>query len=131
MKKRIKRLLTTVGIFLTVGILYFILNRLTGFAIPCPLHFITGLHCPGCGISRMFICLFKLDFIGAIRQNVAVFIFLPLFLYFSVVLIIKYIKTGSLETSTKQNIVLYIVIGIFVLFGICRNIPVLDFLAPH
>lgn len=79
----------------------------------------------------MFICIFNLDFAGAIRQNPAVFILLPVFAYFFIFETVNYIKTGSLKTNKKQDIVLYVITALLVVFGILRNIPCFSFLAPH
>lgn len=33
----------------------------------CPFKLLTGLDCPGCGLSRALLCLLHLDFYGALR----------------------------------------------------------------
>ncbi len=33
--------------------------------IGCPIHFITGINCPGCGMSRALFRVLQLDFAGA------------------------------------------------------------------
>lgn len=130
MKKRIKKLITAAAILLAAGILYYVINRLTGFAIPCPFHLLTGFYCPGCGISRMFISLFQLDFITAFHQNAGVLILSPLLIILAVVSIISYIKTGNMPNSRWFNILAIFLICCFVLFGVLRNIPYFSFLAP-
>ena len=47
------------------------------FLTGCPIHRLTGLPCPGCGMSRALFCLAKLDFAGAWYYHPLVF-FLPL-----------------------------------------------------
>ncbi|MFC7335884.1 DUF2752 domain-containing protein [Haloferula chungangensis] len=36
---------------------------------PCLIHEWTGLHCPGCGGTRAFQALARLDLMGALRMN--------------------------------------------------------------
>lgn len=45
-----------------VVLLYLILE---GFGITCPIKFLTGISCAGCGMSRAWIAVFYLDFARA------------------------------------------------------------------
>ena len=38
----------------------------------CPIHFLTGYYCPGCGGSRAFFLLLHTDIIGSAVHNAAV-----------------------------------------------------------
>lgn len=38
-------------------------------AVPCMFRRLTGLKCPGCGITSMALCLSRLDFKGAYEAN--------------------------------------------------------------
>ena len=60
-------------------------------SIPCPFHFITGLYCPGCGITRMIKSILKLDFYQAFRYNQLLFILLPFFIIIIIDLFISII----------------------------------------
>ena len=40
------------------------------YSIPCVFNLITGYYCPGCGITRMFISIYKLDFYQATVNNI-------------------------------------------------------------
>jgi hypothetical protein len=64
-----KRYVKPVAILIAIGVAYLIFVRITGFAIPCPIHLITGYKCPGCGITSMFIHLSKLNFQAAFWDN--------------------------------------------------------------
>ena len=41
------------------------------FRIYCPIRYLTGIPCPGCGMSRALGCLLRLDFRGSLRCNPA------------------------------------------------------------
>ena len=41
------------------------------FRFPCPLRALTGVPCPGCGMTHAYLCLLRLDFAGAFKENPA------------------------------------------------------------
>ena len=47
----------------------------------CPIRRITGVPCPGCGVTRATLSLLQLDFAKALRLNPAVFFVYP-YLFF-------------------------------------------------
>ena len=59
-KKRLKTLLCLCAALLLGGCAYAMLCAHLGYGVPCLFHSITGLQCPGCGVSRMFLCLLRL-----------------------------------------------------------------------
>lgn len=42
----------------------------------CPLYALSGVPCPGCGMTRAFFSLLQLDFVGAWNWNPAVYLVL-------------------------------------------------------
>ena len=65
-----------------VVLLYLVLE---GFGITCPIKFLTGISCAGCGMSRAWIAVFHLDFARA-------FYFHPLFFPPPVILLVILLK---------------------------------------
>lgn len=61
---------------LLILLLYIVLAYAFNF-VSCPIKLITGFPCPGCGITRACMALFKLDFIGAFNYYPCIYI-LPL-----------------------------------------------------
>lgn len=122
-----KKKILTALILLILLIIYLYLGEKINFYIGCPIKKITNLYCPGCGITRMLLSLFKLDFYQAFRYNPLLFITLPIFLFF----ILNSIFTKKEPLYNKvPNKVWVVVIIIFIVYGILRNIPFFDFLAP-
>lgn len=78
------------------------------FMYECPLRFVFGLPCPGCGMSRAFISLITLDFKDA-------FFYHPLFpLVIIIAVVYLLIHFGKIKITTSQkNIFLYTVFAIF------------------
>ncbi len=74
-----KQILKIYGAILGAGFLYLLLMKVTGFQLNCAFRSRTGLLCPGCGGSRMFLSLFRLEIGEAFRYNP--FLFLCLILW--------------------------------------------------
>ena len=114
-----RRYIVLIILFL-IGLILFLIDK----PIPCIFNKITGLYCPGCGITRMFISILKLDYKGAFRYNPFVFVLLILYLIF---LLINSILKRKIKIT---NIIFYIIIVLAIVFGILRNIPQLYWLRP-
>lgn len=127
---RLKGLLKNAGIILLIGIIYFIFVKIVGFGIPCVLNLITGLHCPGCGISRMFISLASFDFKAAFSYNAFVMTVGPIAAIFVIRHYVIYILKGSQKSDKFETVFLVICLILMIIFGILRNIPYFSFLAP-
>ena len=114
-------------LLLILLIIYLLLGNYLHLYIDCPIKKITGLYCPGCGITRMFLSLLKLDFYQAFRYNPLLFITLPVFLFFIGNAILT--KKTPLYNKVPDKIWI-VVIVLFIGYGVLRNIPFFDFLAP-
>lgn len=90
----------------------------------CPIKALTGLNCPGCGITRMFVALFHGDIYQAFRYNPLVFIELPII----AILILLY--RFNKKSRKVVNILFIILLVITIVYGVLRNIPFFYFLAP-
>ncbi len=90
----------------------------------CPIKTITGLDCPGCGITRMFVALFHGNIYQAFRYNPLVFIELPII--FILLVLYKFKK----EYRKVINIIFIVLLIVTIVYGVLRNIPMFYFLAP-
>ena len=122
-----KKKITITIIFLILLISYLYLGNKLNIYINCPIKEITGLYCPGCGITRMLQAILQLNFYQAFRHNPLLFISLPFFIFFTVEGIIT--KKDPLYNKIPNKILITIII-IFIIYGILRNLPLFDFLAP-
>lgn len=129
-KLRSKIVLKKAGILLLVGVIYLVWLLITGIGIPCIFYTLSGKYCPGCGITRMFVAMAKLDFEKAFFHNVFVFSLLPFVCIFSVAGIIKYIKIGKTELSFPMKIIYIILAVLCIVFWILRNTERFSILAP-
>lgn len=85
---------------------YYIFVRLTGLSLPCFFQTVTGLRCPGCGITHMLLSAAKLNFAAAFA--VIKLIFAP----------------DWLEANSRAlDILVFIALIALMIFGVLRNIP--------
>lgn len=123
MKERRNKVLRTFAVLAVAGVLYGLITGWLGFGIPCPVHYFTGFKCPGCGVSRMFISLMKLDFKSAFEANRLLLVTLPVIASLLFVYFFRYIKTGSRKITKAENIIYIVLIITFLIFGVVRNFP--------
>lgn len=105
---------------LSIGLLYFLWGQLTGLYIPCLHYLTTGTLCAGCGITRMFLALLRLDFAAAWHYNGAV---LALFAFWNIVAVCLFFgKPKFLRHPRILYILLALTMGVLFVFGIIRNL---------
>ena len=122
MQKRLFRLFLWCGIACGAGLVYALFVRGTGFGIPCVFHTITGLDCPGCGVTRMCLSLLRLDFAAAYRYNAAILVLSPLGIAVAARQAWLYVKTGHPKLSKiEMGIISFLIVALLV-FGVWRNI---------
>lgn len=130
-KSRACRLVVGIAVILAIGIAYYAIWRVTGIGIPCVFERVTGVYCPGCGISRMFAAMLRLDFKAAIGANVFVFCLLPFAGAVAIFKAIRYIRSGVTSDPLWLNVIYVIALIASIVFWILRNIPEFAYLAPH
>lgn len=112
----------TIIITLIILGFYLIQSHFTHKFIPCIFHEVTGLYCPGCGVTRMFLSLLKGDIKQAFFYNQLLFISLPFFLILIGNNFIANLqeKTPLYKKIPNQIYIFYIIL--LLLFMIIRNI---------
>lgn len=122
LKQRLLKLFALAGGLLTAGLAYAVFVNVTGVAIPCVFRLITGLQCPGCGVSRMCLSLLRLDFRAAWQANPALMALSPLGVIVAVDIALRYVKTGKALPCKLTNLMMVFMIGVLLVFGVARNI---------
>ena len=121
LKKRLKSTLIKYGIILGIALAYLIFVLCTNIGIPCVFHLITGLKCPGCGISRMLMSIVRLDFVSAFWHNPLLFVTGPLIIAYIVASEVKFVKYGNRDMG-KWQIFMWIELGLLLAYWILRNV---------
>ncbi|WP_206215095.1 DUF2752 domain-containing protein [Adlercreutzia sp. ZJ138] len=119
---RARRLAKAAGIALVVGLVYAVFFAVTGIGVPCVFHELTGLLCPGCGVSRMCLDLLRLDFEAAFHHNAAILCLLPAGAVLAAVLVRGYVCEGSMRLPTWANVLVIAMVVVLLVFGVVRNL---------
>lgn len=120
-RARLKKTVIKYSVILGIAVAYLIFVLCTGLGIPCLFYEITGLKCPGCGISKMFISLIKLDVVSAFWHNPFLFITGPFLVAYLAVSEVKYVRTGNNDMG-KWEIFLWVEIALVLVYAVLRNI---------
>lgn len=128
-KHRLKRLIVFLCLMIFIGIQYMLIWQLSGIGFPCVFYKLSGLHCPGCGISRMLISLLRFDLYAAFQYNAGILTALPALAVLFIQICIHYVKKGNLLLSKKQEFLAIAIVIWLLLFWILRNIPSFSFLS--
>ena len=127
-KTRLYNLIKKTASVLCLGIGYLILISITKKGIPCLFFLLTNKYCPGCGISRMFVALSKLDFTLAARYNLLVLCLLPFGIWIFLRNSFAYVKTGTRTNTKFENFFYIIAFVITIIFTILWNTSWIPFL---
>ena len=126
-----ERILSAAGIFIIFcGSFYvWFFNPTTqGFFPTCPLLKMTGLACPGCGLTRGFHALFHGDFLTALGFNAMLPIYAVIFLYILASLFLVTVRGRGLSMSKLFHpYVLSVLLVIMLSFSVLRNLPFYPF----
>lgn len=104
-----------------VLVLYYIWVRSTGLALPCPIHALTGLYCPGCGITRLLMALAAGDVNAAYHWNPGLFWIAPVAVLDVIWYHYVYFRYGE-QNSRLHSICICIMIVVLLAYCIWRNI---------
>ena len=116
---RAKATLKRYAVLLALGIAYLIFCRTTGLSLPCPFHAVTGLDCPGCGITRLMLALAEGDLTAAFHANEAIFVLGPSLLFFLLRSDLHWILHGERKEPPRAFIGFLLLA--FALFTVWRN----------
>jgi len=99
---------------------------------PCPLHFLTGWYCPGCGSLRAMHQLLEGNLRAAWALNPLTMVLLPFIGYGLTSQALLVLRGKGLPGVFLSANSIRVLCAIIVLFGILRNLPVHPFnlLAP-
>lgn len=116
MRKKVLKIYMWV-IAIGLGIYAFIAT--TGITLDCFYYKNFGLKCPGCGVTRMFLSMFKLDFTSAFWYNPV--LFATFFVWNIIGVLCIWDKIEFVKNPKFLYTVFWVNLSILVVFGILRN----------
>lgn len=121
--QRRRQVIRFLAAVLACGLCYAGLCIVLKFVVPCPFYTVTGLQCPGCGISRMCLSLLRLDVGAAWRYNAGLFALSPALAVLAVLTARRYIVHGTLTPTRPMRALTLFCIVWMLGWGIVRNLP--------
>lgn len=109
-------------VLLVVGLGYGLYLFHGGVGIPCYFHRVTGLLCSGCGVTHLCLALLQRDIHLAYQANPMLFCQIPFLVYLGIRGAIAYLKHGRWIPSKGDNLLLYILLILLVIWFFWRNI---------
>lgn len=113
-----------------IGALVFFFNPGThGFYPACVFHSLTGLNCPGCGMTRALHALLHGNVLLALQDNALFIALLAVMAAWGARLAVQKMRgqPATLAISTK---ILWAFLLLAVLFAVLRNLPGFEWLSP-
>lgn len=121
-KQLIRKILIRDMLIATILGTYTIVVIHTNWGIPCVIHLITGLQCPGCGISRMLLSMLHGDFYAAFSFHPFLFVTWPVLLYLILKTDYLYVTGQSVQFKKADTVLACLYIIALVLFSVVRNL---------
>ncbi|MGB7069397.1 MAG: DUF2752 domain-containing protein [Pyrinomonadaceae bacterium] len=114
---------------LAVGALFVALIDPTkvNFLPVCPLLKLTGLACPGCGLTRGFHALFHGEIVTALDFNALIPLWAGLIGIFAVSLLMFTVRGKAFSIEMFRPWMFWVFLGVLLAFAVLRNIPAYPF----
>lgn len=129
--RRLTSVLATAGITLAAtALVHFVDPNQPGHYPACGFYAVTGRYCPGCGSMRALHFLTNGDISAAWSMNPALVITVPVAVVGWSIWLYR-AATGHTQPLRIPLWLPWTVAGMLVVFGIVRNLPGFEFLAPH
>ena len=109
------------GCILLSGIGYAVIVRYTSFRIPCFFRLVTGLRCPGCGITHLIYYLMRLDPRSAMQENIFLFTTSPLLLLLCILHIFPF-RNPKIRYARWLNVITILYLIALLIWFVVRNL---------
>lgn len=108
------------GLLITGGILYALWA--IGHPLPCFFRRLTGLRCPGCGVTHMCVALLHGQWAAAWQANPCLLLFSPLIGYLLTRMAAGYLKNGHPGLNKRDEHIAVALVVVLIAWGVFRNL---------
>ena len=108
-----------------VGALYALETQTLGLFVPCPLHLLTGLKCPACGITTAILALLEGDVGAAVAANPGLAFSLPVLAPYLCRLFWGWLRQRPAEGRAVNGVGVGLIVY-FAVWGVWRNLAPLQ-----
>ena len=119
---------TCIVILIICGIVGYRLEATGIIKLSCAFHDISGLNCPGCGLTRMVKALVAGELYQAMRFNPLAFFGAPILAVIAALGIKDYINYGRLGNKVEKCVIAVVIVVL--VYGVLRNTPMFYLLSP-
>ncbi|MCR5702826.1 MAG: DUF2752 domain-containing protein [Lachnospiraceae bacterium] len=102
-----------------IVIIYSVVTQLV-FGFICPFRLVTGIPCPGCGLTRAGLSLIKLDFGKVLYYNVMI---IPIAIYIIYAVVCRYVLGTKVRFATVILIILAVALLVLYFYRMVRFFP--------
>jgi hypothetical protein len=125
-----ERILAAAGIAAGIGgaaFVWFFNPTTAGFFPVCPLLQMTGIACPGCGMTRGFHALFHGEFLTALDFNAMIPLWAFVFAYLFAAMLVIAVRGRSPKLTIFKPRYIWGFFVVALVFAVVRNLPYYPF----
>lgn len=112
------------------GLIVYLFNPGTHHFYPvCLFHQLTGLNCPGCGMTRAVYALLHGNLRQALKDNALLLLTLAGLGVWAAQCVVRKVRKQPAKFNVPSNCLWWLLVGL-VLFGVIRNLPGFGWLCP-
>ena len=120
-KTRLKNVVSGTAAVIGLLLVYIAVFSATGLGLPCPFRAVTGLMCPGCGMTHALDALVRGDVRSAVQYNVLSISLVPALAVYLVCRAAAYIRKGTEDFANWEIILLLCSLAVCIIFFLKRN----------
>lgn len=118
---RIRKLtLDLIGLLAAGGILYALWA--IGHPVPCLFRWLTGLRCPGCGVTHMCAALLHGQWAAAWQANSCLLLLSPFLVYLLARMAVDYLTSGHPSLNMRDERIALTLVVVLLAWGVFRNL---------